>query len=243
MQTAINIEKLSVSVDKIPILADITAQLPEGKIIGLLGPSGAGKTTIIRSILGLQKPSSGSVTVFGLKPGIPALRRQTGYLSQDAASYTDLTIYENVRYFGSLIGLDKAAVSKTLEQVELADRKDQIVSSLSGGQQARVSLAIALLGNPKLLLLDEPTVGLDPILRHTLWKLFRSLTDSGTTIVVTSHVMDEAERCDELLFIRRGSLLASGTPSAILHQTHSKNMEDAFLKLAQSTQSAQEATV
>jgi len=233
MNNAITIQNLSVTIDKFVILSDISADIPTGKIVGLLGPSGSGKTTIIRTILGLQKASAGGVEVFGLKPGVPALRQQTGYVSQDAAAYSDLTVTENVRYFGDLLGVDQQAVTQAIDRVELSGHKDQIVSSLSGGQRTRVSLALALLGKPTLLLLDEPTVGLDPVLRQNLWKVFRTLAEDGTTILITSHVMDEAERCDQLLFIRDGRLLASGTNQEILAKAHAKNMEAAFLALAQ----------
>jgi len=230
---AVAIQSLSVTINNTPILFDISTDIATGTIVGLLGPSGSGKTTIIRTILGLQKPSAGSVTVFGLKPGVPALRQQTGYVSQDAAAYSDLTVTENVRYFGDLLGVSQRDVLQAIDRVELSDHKDQIVSSLSGGQRTRVSLALALLGKPTLLLLDEPTVGLDPVLRQNLWKLFRALANEGATILITSHVMDEAERCDSLLFIRDGRLLASGTNQEILTKAQANNMEAAFLALAQ----------
>ena len=232
MKPAIELDDLSVTIDKQLILSGISATIPSGKIVGLLGPSGAGKTTLIRSILGLQKLSHGSITVLGKPAGARQLRSETGYVTQALSVYPDLTVGENVRYFASLLGLGKDAVKPVLDEVELGDFERRLVSNLSGGQKARVSLAVALLGNPKLLLLDEPTVGLDPVLREKLWHTFANLAEHGVTLLISSHVMDEAEKCDEIAFLRDGRLLASGTQQHILETTKTSDIENAFLKLA-----------
>jgi len=232
MKTAIEIHDLSVRIDKKPILTGVSASLSSGRIIGLLGPSGAGKTTIIRTILGLQRPSKGSVSVLGLPAGSRKLHSMVGYVTQDPSVYLDLTVTENLSYFASLLGADKSQVRAVIADVDLVDFADAMVSQLSGGERARVSLAVALLGSPKVLLLDEPTVGLDPVLRQKLWSTFRDLAAKGITLLVTSHVMDEADRCDEIIFVRDGRLLASGAPTSLIASTGASNMEGAFLKLA-----------
>ena len=214
------------------LLQVLTFSVPAGKIIGLIGPSGAGKTTLIRSLLGLQHISGGDISVLGQAPGAKPLRRMVGYVTQAPSVYADLTVQENLDYFATLLGVPKTSVRTVLKQVEMERYSQQIVSTLSGGQRARVSLAVALLGQPKLLLLDEPTVGLDPLLRQNLWDLFHQLAGSGTTILISSHAMDEAAQCDELLFIRDGALLAAGTPQAIRKHTASHDLEAAFIALA-----------
>lgn len=232
VQSAVEIKNFSVNIDKRPILSDISANIPFGKIIGLLGPSGAGKTTLIRAILGLQKSSSGQITVLGQQPGIRDLRLKTGYVTQSPSIYPDLSVEGNIGYFAELLGVGKQNIEHTLKEVELTPNKKQLVSSLSGGEKARVSLAVALLGKPELLLLDEPTVGLDPVLRQKIWDKFRTLSNKGVSIVITSHVMDEADKCDEILFIRGGKLLISGSKEHILRSSKAKTMEQAFLKLS-----------
>lgn len=232
MKSAIDINGLSVVIDKKQILSDISLSIPEAQVIGLLGPSGAGKTTLIRAILGLQKPAAGNIEIFGLKAGSEKLKQELGYVTQAPSVYGDLTVIENLRYFGDLIGVGNRGADAVLHKVELQKYRDRMVESLSGGQRARVSLAAALLGNPKLLLLDEPTVGLDPVLRQKMWQRFKELAAAGTTILVSSHVMEEAEKCDSLIFMRHGRVLISDTRTAVLARTKGKSVEDAFLKLA-----------
>lgn len=216
-------------------LKDISVELEGGKITGFIGPSGAGKTTLIRSIVGRQRLAGGTITIFGLPAGSPGLRKQMSYMTQEVSVYNDLTVGENLRYFATMFGTSRRQVSsmtdEILQTVDMANRKNQLVEKLSGGQKQRVSLAIALIGYPKLMVLDEPTVGLDPLLREQLWELFRALAARGTTLIISSHVMDEAERCDNLLLVRDGKLLASGSPHALRQQTGTHSVEESFLKL------------
>jgi len=236
METAIKIEKVTVTLGKhFTALQDVSVQLPQGKIIGFIGPSGAGKTTLIRSIVGRQKLAGGSIRIFDLPAGSKQLRSTVSYMTQEASVYADLTVTENLEYFATMLGLSrsviKAEVARLLHTVDLQAQKNQLVEKLSGGQKQRVSLAIALIGEPKLMVLDEPTVGLDPVLREDLWRLFRELAAQGATLIVSSHVMDEAERCDELVLIRNGKLLAQGSPKQLCEQTHTQSVEQSFLKL------------
>ena len=230
---AISIDGLSVNLAGKRVLNDVSVDIPEGKIIGLLGPSGAGKTSLIKTILGLRKISAGNVSVLRLPAGNSKLRSKIGYMSQDLSVYTDLTVWENIDYFATLVGAEKRQAESILKQLELFKMKGRLVSNLSGGQKARVSLAIALLGKPELLLMDEPTVGLDPVLRRKLWEEFRRLASKGITVIITSHVMDEADKCDEIVFIRDGRLLISGTKDEIFKATRTSDMEQAFLKLSE----------
>jgi len=220
---------------KFRALQNISVELPAGKIVGFIGPSGAGKTTLIRSIVGRQKLAGGSISIFGMPAGSKGLRKTVSYMTQEASVYSDLTVAENLQYFATMLGLKRAdmktEVDRLLKTVDLQAQKNQMVEKLSGGQKQRVSLAIALIGQPKLMVLDEPTVGLDPVLREELWSLFRQLAASGTTLIVSSHVMDEAERCDELLLIRDGKLVAQGSPQKLREQTGTKSVEQSFLKL------------
>jgi ABC-2 type transport system ATP-binding protein len=237
---AITITNASVTLDHhFKALDAITVELPAGRVIGFIGPSGAGKTTLMRAIVGRQKLSGGSISVFSLPAGSPRLRHQISYMTQETSIYSDLTVAENLRYFARMYGLKPAdiapQISRILGIVDLSDKAGQLVDKLSGGQKQRVSLAVALIGNPPMMVLDEPTVGLDPLLREQLWSLFRELARGGTTLIISSHVMDEAERCDELLLIRDGKMLAHGSPKALTTRTHSSSVEQSFLKLVGGT--------
>jgi ABC-2 type transport system ATP-binding protein len=227
---AIDVEKLVVYRGKRQVLFDLSCAVPAGQVTGLLGPSGGGKTTLLRSIVGVQKLRSGTVTVLGLPAGDPALRGRIGYVTQAPSVYADLSIADNLRYFAALTsGADR--IPQVLTSVGLAERAGDRVGELSGGQRARVSLACALIAQPPVLVLDEPTVGLDPVLRRDLWNLFHDLARSGTAIIVSSHVMDEAARCDRLLLLAEGRLYADDTPEAIRQQTGTQDLEEAFLRL------------
>ena len=222
---------VSITRDGKEVLRHINFELEPGKIVGLIGPSGSGKTTIMRAIVGLQKVSEGVVDVLGMESGSAALRDRVGYMAQSSSIYEDLSVAQNIRYFARVLGYPRTEVNRVITLVDLVPQRRQLVSTLSGGQQARVSLAIALLGRPSLLVLDEPTVGLDPVLRERLWTLFRELSNDGVTLVVSSHVMEEAARCDQLLLIRDGRLLANDTVANIFSSTDTKSVEEAFLKL------------
>jgi len=213
------------------VLQGITASLPTGQVIGLLGPSGCGKTTLLRCIVGLQAHVRGTVTVLGRPAGSPELRPHVGYVTQAPAVYGDLTVRQNLAYVGRLLRIDAEDLDATLQSVGLQDQATSRVDRLSGGQRARVSLATALLGRPELLVLDEPTVGLDPVLREDLWSMFHSLADGGTTLLISSHVMDEAARCDRLLLMRDGALLADEAPRDLLTRTGAADLAQAFLHL------------
>ena len=224
------------------ILDDLTFSIARGQVTGLLGPSGCGKTTLMRTLVGVQAITKGELSVLGLSAGHPRLRARVGYATQDPAVYTDLTLTENLRYFGTVLGLRgrrlTEAITRTIGQLDLTGLEGRVVGTFSGGQLARVGLAVALLGSPELLVLDEPTVGLDPVLRHDLWTMFHRLADSGATLLVSSHVMDEAARCDYLLFMREGRFLAEAAPREILAQTGAAGLEGAFLRLAAHPQAA-----
>jgi ABC-2 type transport system ATP-binding protein len=202
-----------------------------GEVTGLLGPSGCGKSTLMRSIVGVQVVAGGTVEVLGLPAGDKRLRDRVGYVTQAPSVYDDLTVAENLTFFARVLGVPATEVDRCIEAVDLGTRRDAVVSRLSGGQRSRASLAVALLGSPELLVLDEPTVGLDPVLRRDLWAMFHRLADEGTAVLVSSHVMDEAERCDRLLLMRDGRLLANETPAQLLTQTSTDDVEDAFLNL------------
>jgi ABC-2 type transport system ATP-binding protein len=215
------------------VLHGLSARLEGGRVTGLLGPSGCGKTTLIRSIVGVQKLAGGTVRVLGAAAGTPALRRRVAYVTQSPSVYADLTVTENLRYFARVLGAPAGAIARALTAVDLTDAEHQIVGTLSGGQRSRVSLAAALLGRPDVLILDEPTVGLDPVLRRDLWDLFHRLADDGATLLVSSHVMDEAARCDRLLLMREGRILADTTPAELRERTGEQEMEAAFLRLVE----------
>jgi ABC-2 type transport system ATP-binding protein len=213
------------------VLHGLSFALVPGEVTGLLGPSGCGKTTLMRVLVGVQRGVRGSATVLGEPAGSPGLRRRVGYVTQAPAVYGDLTVAENLHYFAALTGAANAAA--VLDQVALGPRRDQLVRDLSGGERARVSLATALLGTPELLVLDEPTVGLDPVLRRDLWELFRGLAAAGATLLVSSHVMDEAVRCDRLLLMRDGVVVADDSPAGLLERTGAPDVESAFLAIAE----------
>lgn len=228
---AIEVADLHVVRGGVRAVDGVTFALRAGEVTGLLGPSGCGKTSLIRSIVGVQVVESGKVTVDGRPAGDPSLRHRIGYVTQSPSVYDDLTVEENLRFFARVLGLDGAEVDRCIRAVELDDHRTRMASRLSGGQRSRVSLAVALLGTPDFLVLDEPTVGLDPVLRRDLWQLFHSLADAGAAVLVSSHVMDEAERCDRLLLMRSGRILADDTPDGLLRSTGESTVEHAFLNL------------
>lgn len=236
MKPAISIKNVSVVFGgDFKALEAVSVDLPQGKITGFIGPSGAGKTTLIRALVGRQKIASGSITVFGLSAGSAQLRSKLCYMTQELSAYGDLTVEQNLRYFATMFGVKHkeigSLITDILRTVDMTAQTKQLVGSLSGGQKQRVSLAIALIGYPPLMVLDEPTVGLDPVLREQVWELFRKLAAGGTTIIVSSHVMDEAERCDDLVLIRDGCILAHDTPKSLCKRTDTKTVEQSFLKL------------
>lgn len=231
MSDAIEISGLNVVRGGNTVLTGISSTIPRGSVVGLMGPSGCGKSTLMRSIVGVQKVADGEVTVLGMPAGAKELRSQVGYVTQSASIYTDLSVHENLRYFASVLGVPATRVDEVIEQVDLTRYVGRTAGNLSGGQRSRVSLAAALLNSPQVLILDEPTVGLDPVLRESLWSLFHSLASGGTTLLVSSHVMDEAVRCKSLLLMREGRLIDELTPQQLLQKTGESEMEQAFLRL------------
>ncbi len=232
---AISVRGLRVIRGRRVVLPGLSVDVPAGQVVGLLGPSGCGKTTLMRSVVGVQRVAGGEVTVLGRPAGDPELRRRVGYVTQSPSVYPDLTVAENLRYFAAVVVADRTrradAVERALAMVDLGSHARQRVDQLSGGQMSRVSLAAALVGSPDLLVLDEPTVGLDPVLRRELWDIFGQLAAAGTTLLVSSHVMDEASRCDRLLLLRDGELLADATVPDLLADTGTVDVEQAFLAL------------
>jgi ABC-2 type transport system ATP-binding protein len=215
------------------VLPGISLDVEEGTVAGLLGPSGSGKSTLLRAIVGVQIVESGTVEVLGAAAGSAGLRRRVGYVTQAPSVYTDLTVAENLRYFERVLGAPQRSVERALDTVGLRDLEGRVVRTLSGGQVSRVSLAAALLAGPELLVLDEPTVGLDPLLRRDLWRTFRSLAEAGVTLIVSSHVMDEADHCDQLLLLREGKLIADEAPARLRARTGCDDLDDAFLALVE----------
>jgi ABC-2 type transport system ATP-binding protein len=213
------------------VLDGLSFEVARGAVTGLLGPSGCGKTTLMRAIVGVQKVAGGTVQVLGRPAGSAPLRSCVGYVTQAPSVYADLTVVENLRYFAAILGAPPGDVDRVVGEVGLEEYVDSLTAALSGGQGARVSLAAALLGTPELLVLDEPTVGLDPVLRRDLWALFHRLAERGVTLLISSHVMDEAVRCDRLMLMRDGRLLADDTPAALLERTGAADIETAFLSL------------
>ena len=231
MDDAITVQDLVVQRGAMTVLNGLSCRVPAGRITGLLGPSGAGKTTLIRAVVGVQVVRSGTVTVLGRPAGSRELRPKIGYVTQAPSVYADLTVTENARYFASIADADAAAARAAIDQVGLTSAKDQLVGTLSGGQRSRASLACAIVGDPEVLVLDEPTVGQDPVLREELWDSFRQRATNGTTVLVSSHVMDEANRCDRLLLIRGGELLADDTPDEVKRRAGTDDLDQAFLAL------------
>ncbi|WP_030992488.1 ABC transporter ATP-binding protein [Streptomyces sp. NRRL S-1813] len=236
---AVHAHDLTVARGGRTVLDALAFDVPRGRITGLLGPSGCGKSTLMRAIVGTQAKVTGTLDVLGRPAGHPRLRPRIGYVTQDPSVYDDLTVRQNLDYFAAVLHPGRAArgrrresVTRVIEDVDLTARADALAGNLSGGQRSRVSLAVALLGAPEPLVLDEPTVGLDPVLRRDLWQLFHTLaTDRGATLLVSSHVMDEAERCHRLLLMREGRILADGAPDALRDRTGSPTVEAAFLHL------------
>ena len=215
------------------VLPDLSLDVRAGIVTGLLGPSGSGKTTLMRAIVGVQEVEAGAVTVLSLPAGTADLRRRVGYVTQSPSVYVDLSVRENLRYFARVVGAPEGRVDKAIETVGLPGQAEQVVRTLSGGELSRASLATALLGEPDVLVLDEPTVGLDPVLRRDLWQTFHALAESGATVLVSTHVMDEAERCDDLVLLREGRVVATGTPAELRARAAARDLESAFLTLAE----------
>ena len=231
--SAIRITDLRVVRGGVLVLPGLSCEVAAGSVTGLLGPSGSGKSTLMRAVVGVQRIAGGSVEVLGQPAGSPALRTQLGYMTQSPSVYGDLTVRENLAFFARVVGRPTTAVERVLSEVSLEGHGDQIVASLSGGEKARASLAAALLGEPMVIVLDEPTVGLDPVLRRDLWELFHRLARRGSTLLVSSHVMDEADRCDALLLVREGRLLAQATPTELRALTGEDDLDAAFLRLVE----------
>ena len=230
-QPAVDVEDLRVIRGGRAALDGVTMQVARGAITGLLGPSGCGKTTLMRSIVGTQIVASGRVFVLGRPAGSPELRHRVGYVTQDPTIYSDLRVIDNVRYFAALCGSGSEDVDEAISAVGLDDHRNALVANLSGGQRTRASLACALVAHPELLVLDEPTVGLDPVLRVDLWQRFLRLARDGTTLLVSSHVMDEADNCEDLLLMRDGRILAHATPDRLREDTGCQSLEEAFLSI------------
>jgi ABC-2 type transport system ATP-binding protein len=233
MKNAVEVRGLTVDRGRRRVLDSLDLDIEAGVVTGLLGPSGCGKSTLLRSIVGVQRTHGGEVTVLGEPAGTEPLRSRVGYVTQSASVYDDLTVTENLRFFARVLGCDQGEVARAVEAVDLGAHADAVVGELSGGQLSRASLAVALLGRPDVLVLDEPTVGLDPVLRRDLWRLFHGLAEAGATVLVSSHVMDEAERCDRLLLMREGAILAHGTPAEIKDAGRAEDIEAAFLGLVE----------
>jgi ABC-2 type transport system ATP-binding protein len=233
---AIRIEDLRVVRGGTEVLRGVSLSVAQGSVTGLLGPSGCGKSTLMRSIVGVQIVAGGTVEVLGLPAGSAPLRRRIGYVTQAPSVYGDLTVVENLRYFARVVDVGPDRVGAVLDSVGLAGFASRLTSTLSGGQWARVSLASALLGEPELLVLDEPTVGLDPVLRAELWQMFHELARDGATLLVSSHVMDEAGECDQLLLMRDGTLLEQSTPDELRRRTGQDDLSKAFLAIIEASE-------
>ena len=238
---AVVVEHLRVVRGGKDVLPDLSLTVPRGQVVGLLGPSGGGKSTLMRAVVGVQVIAGGTVTVLGDEAGSPALRRRVGYLTQAPSVYGDLSVRDNVEYIAKVMGVGRDAVDRAIEAVDLTEHASARVENLSGGQRSRASLACTLVGDPEVLVLDEPTVGLDPVLRRELWDLFRRLSGQGRTVFVSSHVMDEASRCDRLLLLRDGVVLSDSTLAELLERTGTTDAEQAFLALIDAADAADSA--
>lgn len=230
VNNVLDIRDLVVFRGGLEVLPGISLGVAPG-VTGLLGPSGCGKSTLLRAVVGVQRVRSGEVEVLGLPAGHRRLRDRVGYVTQATSVYADLSVVENLRFFARVLGVDQSEVDEAIAAVDLVEQRDLVVGNLSGGQSSRVSLAVALLGDPDVLILDEPTVGLDPVLRRDLWRLFHRFADRGKAVLVSSHVMDEADRCDRLLLMREGRIIADGTPDEI--RGASPDIETAFLQIVE----------
>lgn len=224
---------LTVIRDGNTILHEFDLEVESGKILGLLGPSGSGKTTIMRSVVGLQRLTAGSIKVLGIPAGKKELRSRISYSTQDASIYRDLTCAENVDYFSALQGCSSKMTAEILELVDLGKNRKQLAGTLSGGERARLALATALVGKPEILILDEPTVGLDPLLRRDLWRLFHRFAEAGKTLLISSHMMEEADHCDQLVLLREGAILAQGSPTQLRQEAGLENMDAVFISLVE----------
>ena len=233
MPSAISISNLTVIRNGNTILHEFDLEVEFKKIYGLLGPSGSGKTTIMRSVVGLQRLSAGSIEVLGIPAGEKELRSRIGYSTQDASIYRDLTCKENVDYFSALQGRSSKTTAEILDLVDLGKNRKQLAGTLSGGERARLALATALVGEPEILIFDEPTVGLDPLLRRDLWSLFHRFTETGKTLLISSHMMEEADHCDELVLLREGAILAKGSPTQLRQMAGLENMDAVFISLVE----------
>lgn len=227
----LRVRNLYVRRGKTSVLCGLNFDLSRGSITGLLGPSGCGKTTLMRSILGVQRIASGSIDILGFPAGAKPLRHKMAYTSQSLSIYPDISVHDNVAYFGRLVGASRADVEQAISRVQLNEYASRPITKLSGGQANRASLACALVGHPEILVLDEPTVGLDPITRQELWQVFRGFAAEGVTLLISSHVMDEASHCDEVLFMREGKFLAQESIESVQARTSTDNPEKAFLAL------------
>ena len=228
---AVRVEDLVVDRGGRRVLHGIGLRVAAGEVTGVLGPSGGGKTTLLRAIVGVQRTAGGTVEVLGMPAGSASLRRRVGYVTQAPSVYGDLTVQQNARYFAAVLGAPTQSADRAVRAVGLEQARHQLVNTLSGGQRGRASLACALVGQPEVLVLDEPTVGLDPVLREELWALFHQISTEGTAVLVTSHVMDEAARCDRLVLLREGVVIADDTPDGLRRRTGTADLDQAFLRL------------
>jgi ABC-2 type transport system ATP-binding protein len=232
VQPCIEIRNLEVRRGGRLVLPGINLEIRTAAVTGLLGPGGCGKTTLMRAIVGTQKVAGGTVMVLGQPAGVSGLRKRVGYVTQLPSVYSDLTVRENLTYYARVVGVPVSRVEDVIADVGLSKHRDQVVSTLSGGERSRASLAGALLGNPDVLILDEPTVGLDPLIRRDMWRIFHGLAGMGIVILVSTHVMDEADRCDDLVLMRAGRIISTGTPQELRKQAGSDDLEEAFIRLA-----------